>query len=143
MKGRFRLLVSLGIAAVLSTFMLYTALVGGDVQRPVVEARELPQRRSIMKRETVQFVGVAAGPIKGDAHGDTFMYFAITDRKGHNRVRIKYRGSVPDAFKVGRNVVVSGRLHGNTLVAEPDSLATKCPSKFVGEKRKKWDKENS
>jgi cytochrome c-type biogenesis protein CcmE len=37
---------------------------------------------------------------------------------------------VPDLFKTGRDVVVDGRLRNGVFVAVPDTLLTKCPSKF-------------
>ena len=47
------------------------------------------------------------------------------------RVRVLYRGSVPDQFKVGREVVVTGSVERGTFVARNDSLITLCPSKFT------------
>ena len=44
---------------------------------------------------------------------------------------MRYRGSVPDLFKVGRHIVLDGRLARGTFVAEPGSMITKCPSKYV------------
>jgi cytochrome c-type biogenesis protein CcmE len=38
---------------------------------------------------------------------------------------------VPDLFKVGRHIVVDGHLRRGTFVAEPGSMITKCPSKYV------------
>ena len=46
---------------------------------------------------------------------------------------MNYQGVVPDPFRDGREVIVSGRLEGGTFVAERDSLVTKCPSKFTKE----------
>jgi cytochrome c-type biogenesis protein CcmE len=45
-------------------------------------------------------------------------------------VAVLYRGSVPDQFKAGREVVVTGAVQGGTFVARNDSLITLCPSKF-------------
>ena len=44
---------------------------------------------------------------------------------------VTYTGSVPDPFREGREVIVSGELKQGTFVAERDSLVTKCPSKFT------------
>ncbi len=44
---------------------------------------------------------------------------------------ISYTGSVPDLFKVGRHIVVEGTLRNGTFVAKPDTLVTKCPSKYA------------
>ncbi len=46
-------------------------------------------------------------------------------------MRVLYRGSVPDQFKVGREVVVTGSVERGTFVARNDSLITLCPSKFT------------
>ena len=54
--------------------------------------------------------------------------------KGTAVVRVLYTGSVPDPFRVGRDVAVDGRLQNGTFVAEPDSLVTKCPSKYTAKK---------
>jgi cytochrome c-type biogenesis protein CcmE len=44
---------------------------------------------------------------------------------------VRYAGSVPDLFKVGRHIVVDGRLRNGVFVAEPGSMITKCPSKYA------------
>ena len=49
-------------------------------------------------------------------------------------VAVVYHGSVPDLFKVGREVRVEGRLRNGVFVAKKDSLRTKCPSKYVSKK---------
>ena len=38
---------------------------------------------------------------------------------------------MPDPFREGREVIVTGQMQGGTFVAEDDSLVTKCPSKFT------------
>ena len=55
-------------------------------------------------------------------------------RSGRGSVPVSYEGTLPDPFREGREVIVSGQLENGTLVAERDSLITKCPSKFVKEK---------
>lgn len=51
---------------------------------------------------------------------------------GTVRLPVLYRGSVPDLFKVGRDVWLRGRLRGGVFDAVPGSLITKCPSKYAG-----------
>jgi cytochrome c-type biogenesis protein CcmE len=46
-------------------------------------------------------------------------------------IPVVYKGSVPDLFKTGRDVVVDGRLRHGVFVAVPDTLVTKCPSKYA------------
>jgi cytochrome c-type biogenesis protein CcmE len=48
---------------------------------------------------------------------------------------VTYTGVVPDPFRDGREVIVSGELQNGTFVAERDSLVTKCPSKFTEDKK--------
>lgn len=136
MNRRFRLIVALGTAVVLATFMLYVALKGGDVQEPLLQASELVSRRELASSQSVQVDGIAAGPIRG-TQGERFTFY-VTDRAGRYRTKVIYRGSVPDAFRVGRNVIVRGTLETSgdgerVFRARPGTLVTKCPSKFESE----------
>jgi cytochrome c-type biogenesis protein CcmE len=133
MNRRFRLIAALGMAVVLATFMLYVAIKGGDVQEPLLQASELVSKRELASSQSVQVDGIAAAPLSG-TEGERFSFY-VTDRDGKHRTKVLYKGSVPDAFRVGRNVIVTGRLEktkGGERVfrAEPGSLVTKCPSKF-------------
>ena len=75
---------------------------------------------------------VKKGTVEGD--GDR-LRFAIRDRDGSASVPVVYEGVVPDPFREGREVIVSGELRNGTFVAERDSLVTKCPSKFTEDKK--------
>jgi cytochrome c-type biogenesis protein CcmE len=134
---RFRLIAALGMAMTLMTFMAYVAIKGGDVSEPLLQAGELVSKRDLAVSQVVQVDGIAAGPITGE-QGKAFSFF-VTDREGGNRTLVEYEGSVPDAFRVGRNVIVTGQLVTDprsgdvTFQARPGSLVTKCPSKFESE----------
>jgi cytochrome c-type biogenesis protein CcmE len=65
-----------------------------------------------------------------DKDGDQ-LTFRIRDRDGRESLPVTYSGVVPDPFREGREVIVSGELKQGTFVAERDSLITKCPSKFT------------
>jgi cytochrome c-type biogenesis protein CcmE len=43
---------------------------------------------------------------------------------------VAYRGTVPDPFREGREVIVTVEKRGGQYVGERDSLITKCPSKY-------------
>lgn len=135
MDRRLRLIVALGVALVLATFMLYTAFAGGAVSEPVIEVQELAEREKVARSEVVELVGVAAGPVTGEKGQD--LHFFVTDRRGRHRTAIDYSGSVPDAFRVGRHIIVKGTLRGSggdtTFKSRPNTLVTKCPSKFESE----------
>jgi cytochrome c-type biogenesis protein CcmE len=54
----------------------------------------------------------------------------VQDRAGHVSVPIRYVGAVPDPFREGREVVITVKRQGAVWVGQPNSLITKCPSKF-------------
>jgi cytochrome c-type biogenesis protein CcmE len=113
------------VAAVLAVFLLYTSIAGGG--NPSLAPSELAGRTG-----EVQLAGVVVGPVTGDAHagGLRFRLKDIGQRAGPT-VAVRYSGSVPDLFKVGRHVVVDGELRRGAFVAEPGSMITKCPSKYA------------
>ena len=45
-------------------------------------------------------------------------------------IRAEYTGIVPDTFQNDAEVVVTGRLEGDTFHVEPDGIMAKCPSKY-------------
>ena len=61
--------------------------------------------------------------------------FTLRDRKGTASVPVAYRGTVPDLFKVGREVVVDGKLVNGTFQGIDGTLVTKCPSKYAPVKK--------
>ena len=118
-------MVALLVAAVLAVFLLYTSIAGGG--NPSIAPSEVVGRSG-----TGQLAGVVVGPVRGDAHAGG-LRFRMKDIGGgpSTAVRVVYTGSVPDLFKVGRHVVVDGRLVNGAFVAEPGSMITKCPSKYA------------
>jgi cytochrome c-type biogenesis protein CcmE len=120
-----RLVIALLVAAVLAVFLLYTSIAGGG--NPSIAPSEVAGRTG-----QVQLAGLVVGPVAGHAHAGG-LRFRLRDISGSStaRVPIRYTGSVPDLFQVGRHIVLSGRLRNGTFVAEPGSMITKCPSKYV------------
>ncbi|HKP09515.1 MAG TPA: cytochrome c maturation protein CcmE [Gaiella sp.] len=120
-----RLVIALSVAAVLAIFLLYTSLAGGGT--PSVSPSELAG-----KTGEVALAGKVVGTPTGDPHG-AGMRFAVEDIDGANkqRVTVLYKGSVPDMFRSGRDVVVTGtQVADGTFVTKPGSMITKCPSKY-------------
>ena len=122
-------MIALLVASVLAVFLLYTSIAGGG--NPSIEPSELAGRTG-----DVQLAGVVTGPVTGDAHAGG-LRFNLADIGGGPKtfVRVRYTGSVPDLFRVGRHIVVDGALRSGTFVAEPGSMITKCPSKYVAKAR--------
>jgi cytochrome c-type biogenesis protein CcmE len=125
-RSPVRLIVALSVAAVLAVFLLYTSIAGGGT--PTLSPSELAGHTG-----RVSLVGKVVGPVTGDAHA-AGLRFRLRDRDGNAMARVNYRGSVPDLFRVGREVVVDGRLRNGLFVAVPDTLVTKCPSKYAPKK---------
>jgi len=123
-----RLVIALSVAAVLAIFLLYTSLAGGG--NPSIQPSSLAGHTG-----KVQLAGRVVGPVTGDSRAGG-MHFTLRD-PGSGRspaIRVLYTGSVPDLFKPGRDIVLNGRLRDGTFVAEPNSMITKCPSKYAPKK---------
>ena len=122
-KRKIRLVVTLGIAVCLAAALLYTSF---SASTEASKPSELKPGRSY------EVTGkVVKSSVKHD--GDR-LRFRIRDRDGTRSVPVVYSGVVPDPFREGREVIVSGELRRGTFVAERDSLVTKCPSKFTKDK---------
>jgi cytochrome c-type biogenesis protein CcmE len=116
--------IALSVAAVLAVFLLYTSIAGGTT--PSLNPSQLAGHAG-----RVSLVGKVVGPVTGDAHAGG-QHFRVRDRSGSAGVSVPvvYTGTVPDLFKVGREIVVDGRLEHGRFVAIPNTLVTKCPSKY-------------
>ena len=71
--------------------------------------------------------------VKGSVrHEDGGIAFRVVDRDGHGEsLPVTYEGAVPDPFRGGREIVLTGSVMNGTFVGEPETLITKCPSKFT------------
>ena len=119
-KRRVRLVLALGVAVCLAAALVYTSFSASSEAAKPSEIRE---------GRSYELTGkVVADSIQRD--GDK-LRFEVRDRDGHESVPVAYAGVVPDPFREGREVIVSGELKSGTFQAERDSLVTKCPSKFT------------
>jgi len=125
-RSPVRLIVALSVAAVLAVFLLYTSIAGGGT--PSLRPSQLAGHK-----ERVSLAGKVVGQPKGDAHA-AGLRFTLRDVEGTALVPVVYKGSVPDLFRTGRDIVVDGRLRNGVFVAVPDTLVTKCPSKYAPKK---------
>ena len=121
-KRKIRLAVALGAAVCLAAVLLYTSF---SASSEAAKPSQLKEGRSYE---------VTGKVVRGSiSHSGDELRFRIRDRDGTRSVPVAYTGSVPDPFRDGREVIVSGELKRGTFVAERDSLVTKCPSKFTKE----------
>ncbi len=124
-KRKIRLVVALTAAVLLATGLVYTSFSAST------EAREPSDVLSSGTEDTVDLTGkVVPGTIE---RTDEQLAFQISDRDGDSALPVTYTGTVPDPFKDGREVIVTGQRQGGQYVGEKDSLITKCPSKFSDE----------
>jgi cytochrome c-type biogenesis protein CcmE len=119
-KRRVRLVVTLSAALLLVGALLYTSFSAST---------EASKPSQVRPGRSYEVTGkVVAGSV---SHAGDELLFRIRDRDGTGSVPVRYSGAVPDPFRDGREVIVSGRLEKGTFVAQRDSLVTKCPSKFT------------
>jgi cytochrome c-type biogenesis protein CcmE len=105
----------------LAVFLLYTSIAGGT---PQLRPSQLGARTG-----EVTLIGKVVAPVQRS--GRTIR-FRLKDVEGSSAVRlpVTYSGSVPDMFRVGRDVSLKGRLRNGTFVGAAGTLVTKCPSKY-------------
>jgi cytochrome c-type biogenesis protein CcmE len=85
------------------------------------------------RTDHVSVMGKVVGRVQNrDQAREKGLRFALRDVEGTAKVPVVYRGSVPDPFRLGRDVIVEGRMRNGTFVA--DRLITKCPSKYRAKK---------
>ncbi len=124
-KRQVRLVVSLTLAVLLASGLIYTSFAASD---PALTPTQLLSRGS---DRNVQLTGTVVNRSITN-HADGVVDFRLADRVGDGvSVPVTYSGSVPSSgFASGRELIVSGRLRGGTFDAQPGSMITKCPSKY-------------
>lgn len=124
-KRKIRLVVALSVAVLLAVALIYTSFSAST------EAKEPSQLLAATPGTTYEMTGkVVKGSIERDGNG---IAFRVVDRDGGGQgLPVTYRGTVPDPFRGGREIVLTGAIAKNgTFVGEPETLITKCPSKFT------------
>ena len=124
-KRKIRLVVALGAAVLLAAGLAYTSFSASS------ETRQ-PSELTGVSGGSYELTGeVAEGSVVHDGAG---LRFEVADRENPAAtIPVIYTGTVPDPFREGREVIVSGTVDEGTFEAEKDSLITKCPSKFADE----------
>jgi cytochrome c-type biogenesis protein CcmE len=124
-KRKIRLVVALSAAVLLGAALVYTSF-----------------SASSEARQPSELVGVSGGNydltgrvVDGSVERrGAKLEFEVADRDDSSaKIPVRYEGQVPDPFREGREVIVSGTVSDGTFVGEKDSLVTKCPSKFADE----------
>ncbi|HTT94174.1 MAG TPA: cytochrome c maturation protein CcmE [Solirubrobacterales bacterium] len=122
-KRKIRLVVALSVAVLLAVALIYTSFSAST------EAKEPSQVRTTAPGTKTEMNGkVVPGSIKQVGEG---IKFEVEDRDGGGALPVTYTGAIPDPFRGGREIVLTGAYEGGKFVGEPESLITKCPSKFT------------
>ena len=123
-KRKIRLVVALGVAVLLAVALVYTSFSAST------EAKEPSELLSAPPGTTAEMTGkVVKGSIERDGNGITFR---VVDRDGEGEsLPVTYTGAVPDPFRGGREIVLTGTVENGVFDGEPETLITKCPSKFT------------
>jgi cytochrome c-type biogenesis protein CcmE len=121
-KRKIRLFAALTAALLLAGALAYTSFSAAN------EARQPSQLLNANPDRTYDLTGkVAAGSVR--RHGEK-LDFRVSDRDGSTAIPVRYAGTIPDPFREGREVVLTGKVVNGVFIGERDTLSTKCPSKF-------------
>ncbi len=123
-KRKIRLVVALSTAVLLAVALIYTSF------SAATGAKEPSELLNAAPGTSAQLTGkVVKGSIKRDGRG---IAFRVVDRDGRGKsLPVTYEGAVPDPFRGGREIVLTGSVENGVFVGEPETLITKCPSKFT------------
>jgi cytochrome c-type biogenesis protein CcmE len=123
-KRKIRLVVALSVAVLLAVALIYTSFSAST------EAKEPSELLSASPGSSYEMTGkVVKGSIRHQGNG---IAFRVVDRDGQGKaLPVTYQGTVPDPFRGGREIILTGSLENGTFVGEPETLITKCPSKFT------------
>lgn len=116
-------MVALGVAVLLAVALVYTSFSAST------EARQPSQLLSAAPGQTYDMTGrVVKGSVQ--RQGDS-LRFRVADRDDPSKTMpVTYAGTVPDPFRGGREIILTGSVEDGVFVGERDTLVTKCPSKF-------------
>jgi cytochrome c-type biogenesis protein CcmE len=125
-KRKIRLVVALSAAVLLSVALIYTSFTAST------EAKDPSQLLSATPNTSYDMTGTV---VPGSVHqrGGS-LRFRVADHEGEaGGVPVSYSGAVPDPFRGGRQIVLTGEMKHGTFVGQSNTLITKCPSKFTAQ----------
>ena len=124
-------MVALSTAVLLSAALIYTSFTAAT------EAKEPSQLLSAAPGTSYDMTGtVVPGTIrqKGDS-----LRFRVSDHEGEGAmgsIPVTYSGTIPDPFRGGRQIVLTGEVQHGTFIGQRNTLVTKCPSKYTTSTKK-------
>jgi cytochrome c-type biogenesis protein CcmE len=123
-KRKIRLVVALTAAVLLAGALIYTSF------SAATDARQPSQLLGAASGSSYDLTGkVVPGSIR---HVGSGIRFRVADRDNPSAsIPVAYSGTVPDPFRGGREIVLTGEVRNGVFIGERDTLVTKCPSKFT------------
>ena len=123
-KRKIRLVAALSVAVLLAAALVYTSFSAST------EAKEPSQLLGAAPGQSYDLTGrVVPGTVHQRGEG---LRFRVADRDNAAKsIPVTYTGTVPDPFRGGREIVLTGQVEHGTFVGQRDTLVTKCPSKFT------------
>jgi cytochrome c-type biogenesis protein CcmE len=122
-KRKIRLVVALSVAVLLSAALVYTSFSAST------EAKTPSQLLGVSGGSYELTGRVVKGSVRHQGEG---LRFRVADRDDVTQsIPVTYTGTVPDPFRGGREIVLSGTVAKGVFAGERDTLVTKCPSKFT------------
>jgi cytochrome c-type biogenesis protein CcmE len=127
-KRRIRLVTALTAAVLLAGGLVWTSFGAASETRS-------PSQLAALTGSADQTFQLTGKVVPGYTRDGTITNFRVRDRSGSTSVPVRYDGALPDPFRAGREVIIDVRKQGDVWVGQPDSLVTKCPSKFTAEQK--------
>jgi cytochrome c-type biogenesis protein CcmE len=123
-RRKIRLGVALTVAVFLGVALIYVSFnASNQTSEPSQIMAAAPGQKFDMNAKVVP---------KSVHHDGETIKFEVEDRNGGGTMPVSYTGVVPDPFRGGREIVLTGSREANgTFIGEPETLITKCPSKFT------------
>jgi len=124
MSQGLKILLTTGVLVAAFTGLMWTSMQDGTAYYKHVD--EVMVDPAAWEGKRLQVHGYASNI---SVKRSTMDYRFQIENNGHT-VQAVYTGVVPDTFQEEAEVVVSGRLEGDTLLVEPGGIMAKCPSKY-------------
>ena len=125
-KRKIRLVAALSAAVLLAVALIYTSFSASTEAKTPSE---------LLKATPGDVSDLTGKVVKGsvDRKGEE-LRFRVADRDDPTQsIPVTYSGTVPDPFRGGREIILTGEVKDGVFVGERDTLITKCPSKFTTE----------
>jgi cytochrome c-type biogenesis protein CcmE len=121
-----RAVISVGVVLTTLIAVMYTTVSeGAQYYRHVNEVMDHPEQ---WYGKNMQLHGFVVD--KSIQQRPNTLDYRFTIRSGDYSVVATYTGVVPDTFKDGAEVVLTGRLSPQGFSVEPNGVTAKCPSKY-------------